>query len=397
MTLPIDTGHTTTRDRHPLRVLLVSAAIGRGHDSAADALEEAARRTWPGTDIARADTFTAMRRGSGGFFRVSYAAAVRWFPVLHELWFASVRSVPAVRWFYREVIGRWSGRGLAAEIERHRPDVVVSTYPLGTAGVARLRRAGRLRAPLVAVITDFAPHPFWAYRGVDRYVVLSDRGAAALRPFADDADVVVGRPPVASRFTAPGPGPTPARGSGLTTLVTSGSLGLGQVDEAVDAALAAGPHSRAVVVCGHNDRLRRRLLARAEPADRLVVPGWVQDMVGLLDGVDVVVNDAGGVSALEAMARGRALVMFRPIAGHGRASARMLADEGLAPTCHDRAALGAHLRELALHPELLTRAQHRARAFVHDRPAHDLAAVLAPLLEQSRATGTPTTGERRPG
>ena len=95
---PSDTGA-------PPRMLLLSADIGHGHDAAADALEEQVRRSWPDTRIRRADAFVAMGGGSGGFFRFWYSAGVRWLPLLHELWFHSVRHVAVVRWFYREVIG----------------------------------------------------------------------------------------------------------------------------------------------------------------------------------------------------------------------------------------------------------------------------------------------------
>jgi UDP-N-acetylglucosamine:LPS N-acetylglucosamine transferase len=382
MTLPSQR-HATDRSEDPLRVLLVSADIGHGHDSGADALEEQLRRARPDVVVERVDSFVAMRRGSGRFFRFWYAVGVRWLPLLHELWFHSVRHVPAVRWFYAEVIGRWCGRALAARVRA--ADVVVSTYPMGTAGVAWLRRRGWSDVPLVAVVTDFAPHPFWAYGGVDRYAVPSDRGAEALRPFAGDADVLVGRLPVTSGFTTPARTTSRTPGRPLRVLVTSGSLGLGEVEQAVEATLAVDAPTCAVVVCGHNDALRDRLLARGDPADRLEVHGWVDDMEGLLGTVDVVVNDAGGVSALEALVTGRALVMFRPIAGHGRENARLLAEEGLAAVCHDAAALTTHLTELARSADLLHLAQRRARAFALDPARLDLPDVLEPLLDRPDA------------
>src|SRR6476646_10341596 len=83
--------------------------------------------------------------------------------------------------------------------------------------------------------------------------------------------------------------------------------------------------SRRVVVCGRNERLRRELAARGEPPDRLRVLGWTDDMPGWITASDIVIGNAGGATGLEAMACGRPVIMFDPIAGHGRANAELMA------------------------------------------------------------------------
>ena len=72
-------------------------------------------------------------------------------------------------------------RALAADLAAGPTDVVVSTHQLATAGLAWLRRRGRLEARVVAAICDFAPHAYWTYPGVDEYLVLSDLAAAPTR------------------------------------------------------------------------------------------------------------------------------------------------------------------------------------------------------------------------
>lgn len=184
---------------------------------------------------------------------------------------------------------------------------------------------------------------------------------------------------------------------GVLVLISCGSLGFGAVQEAVDAALAADPRCCVLVMCGHNTALRRRLLARPAPSHRLTVLGWVPDTAAVTAMVDVVVNNAGGVTATEAIACGRALVMFRPLAGHGRASAQMLADEGLATVCHRGGELTELLRGYVRAPERL--AQAHARARTHAR-AHDLRDLVAALPRRDvSALGAPSpsgTADRSP-
>lgn len=173
------------------RVLLVAASIGEGHNSSAAALGCALRRVRPNCELRTVDTFALMGGGSGPLFRWAYRIAVQVIPVMHELWYQAVNRFGPFHWFYRRVVGARFGRALVGEIVGFRPHVVVSTYPLGTAGLCWLRCRGLHNVPVVALLSDFAPHAFWVYPGVDEYFVLSDDGRAAVGAMAPGARVTV--------------------------------------------------------------------------------------------------------------------------------------------------------------------------------------------------------------
>jgi diacylglycerol O-acyltransferase len=378
------------------RVLLVTASIGEGHNSSAAALAYALRRVRPGCDLRTVDIFALMGSGSGPFFRCAYRGAVQLAPMLHELWYQGLRRLAAFHWFYRQVVGARVGRALTGEVVGFRPHIVVSTYPLGTAGLCWLRRRGLLEVPIIALLSDFAPHAFWVYPGVDEYFVLNDNGRAAMSALAPGARVTVCAPPVAPTFHPRNRQDIVAirqrygiPQEALAVLVSCGALGLGSIAAAVDAVLAAGPGCHAVVVCGRNNRLQATLRRRGERADRLLVLGWVEDMPTLMAAVDVVVNNAGGVTATEALACGRALVMFRPVAGHGRASAAALAEAGFAVVCTERRKLTSLIAQWIEQPPLLRTAQ--ARALKH-ATAHRLEqAAQAILLHTARDAADSST------
>lgn len=118
--------------------------------------------------------------------------------------------------------------------------------------------------------------------------------------------------------------------------------------------LAAGPDVQAVVFCGRNESLRRELAARGEPPDRLRALGWTDDMPGWMTASDVVIGNAGGATGLETMACGRPVVMFDPIAGHGRANAELMVSAGIALLAHSRTELTEAIRRLARDPAART-------------------------------------------
>ncbi|MGQ0773995.1 MAG: wax ester/triacylglycerol synthase domain-containing protein [Pseudonocardiales bacterium] len=376
----------------PQRLLVVSATIGEGHNATARAVEERARALWPGCEIRRVDTLKTMGRGVGPGFRWIYRVNVNITPWLYEFFYRALWRHP---WFAKSscrVVGAWSGRRLAPVIADYQPDLVVSTYPLGTGGLDWIRRHGELDAPVAAIVSDFAPHPFWVYSEVDLHYVASEPSLRAMQDARPDARGAVGAPPVVSAFQPAGKADKitarrryglPERG--MIVLVSCGSLGFGSMRRAVDAGLAADPEICLVVACGHNEKLRRRLVARGAPPQRLVVLGWTADMATLTAAADVVVNNAGGATALEAVACGRMVLMFEPIAGHGRANAELMAQAGLATLCERPADLTATLRELAREPARLAEAQRSALAHIG---ALDLGAEIAALPALPRHHGS---------
>jgi len=351
----------------PRRLLVVSATIGEGHNATAAAVEERAGELWPGCEIRRVDTLDVMGRVTGPAFRWIYRVNVDRTPWLYDFFYRELWRRP---WFAAascRCTGVWAGWALRSVVAEFRPDLVVSTYPLGTGGLDWLRRRGGLDVPVAAIISDFAPHPFWVYSEVDLHYVASEPSLRAMFRARPDARGAVGAPPVVSAFHPADRAATVAARAALElptdgplVLISCGSLGFGSVDRAVDAALAADPGIHVVVACGRNDALRTRLAARGEPSGRLVALGWTNRMPELTAAADVVVTNAGGATALEALATGRAVLLFEPIAGHGKANAALMEQAGLGQVCPGPEQLTATLRELVRSPELLETARRRA-------------------------------------
>lgn len=330
------------------RVLIVSADIGGGHDATGRALEERVRARWPGSAVGWVDTLDVMGPGVGRGFRGIYVANVGSTPWLYEFFWSSLWRH---RWFAESskwFTGVWAGRGLAPVIERFDPDLILSTYPLGSAGLAWLRRRRGLGVPVGAWVSDFAPHPSWVYPQLDLSLVVHPAAVPVAAVAAPGASLGVCAPPVLERFH-PGDRADAARRSGLDpdrrrVVVACGSYGFGAVEEAIRALVDIGDAVQVVAVCGRNEPLAERLSRLPAPPGRLLVRGWVDDMPTLLRAAHLLVTNAGGATALEAWATGTPIVMYRPIAAHGTANAALMACAGLAETARTPAALVACVR-----------------------------------------------------
>jgi UDP-N-acetylglucosamine:LPS N-acetylglucosamine transferase len=384
-------------------VLIVSADMGEGHNSAGRALEQAARARWPEVEVRWLDTLDVMGRGVGPAFRGIYVTNVERTPWLYEFFYTSIRRW---RWFSvssRAFVGNWAGRRLAKPIAEFRPDVIMSTYPLGSAGLAWLRKHRRLDVPTGAWVCDFSPHPFWVYRDLDLNLVMHEVAIGPAKRWVPGSPVGVSAPPVRAAFAPGDRAAARARfglpAEGFVALVSCGVFGFGSVFSAAKVLLAADPELTVVVACARNERLRERLLADGDHGGRLHALGWVDDMPALTLASDFVVTNAGGATSLEALACGRPIVMYQPIAAHGRANALLMAEAGLAEVCPDAPALTRAVRRLRHEPEHLAALEKAALAHTAARTLDDSISALFAAAEKTEddATGKPKpTAKPRP-
>lgn len=381
----------------PSRILFVSANMGAGHNATARAVEQAARRLWPHAESRWVDTLEVMGPGVGPTFRQIYVTNVQTTPWLYEFFYSSLWRH---RWFAsasKRFVGTWCGRRLAPVIEDYEPDLVVSTYPLGSAGLQWLRAHRGLDVPVAAWISDFAPHPFWVYPDLDVHFVMHGACARPASTAEPGASVAVAAPPVSDGFR-PGDRAVARERLGLRqdtfiVLLSCGYFGFGTVEKAVDTLLAVDQRIQIVAVCGGNEELRQRVAARDAPSQRLLALGWVDAMSTYVTAADLVVTNAGGATSLEALACGRAVAMFDPIAAHGRANAELMAEAGLALLCRTPAALEESVRGLLEQPERLAALEQRAVDHTESRTRED---DLRMALAGDHDRGTPGSGNRMP-
>ena len=309
-----------------VRVLVLSAPVGGGHDAAARAV--AADLTATGCDVVIENALRRVGRWAEWFIVSTYTAQLHHAPWSYDaLYRAIVRFGPFAR-FCKWLTGFLGARKIAKVIAAGDADVVLTTYHLASAMLARLRRKGRLPIPAAALITDIAPHPMWINPGLDAHIVLHPSAVAAVEKAAK-GPVVVAAPPVQPKFRTPSSANRRAlglRAGDHVALIVGGDWGVGSLERAAHACAEAG--WRSLVVCGRNEHLRKRL-EKASP-ESAVVFGFVDDMPALMDAADVVVLSGPGATCLESFARRRSIVFYEPIAGHGIDNARYLEQCGIA-------------------------------------------------------------------
>lgn len=324
------------------RVLILTASVGEGHDAPARRLADELRTH--GAEVVVEDGLQAM----GWFVRAVNESAPRvvFFNRL-ALWlwdvtfFLFVRFPPG-RALAQRALVRLGGPGLLRLVERSRPNVVVSVYPPCTEALGWLRRTGRLHVPAVAVVTDLAGMRYWAARGNDVHLITQPESEEEVRSVVGrDARVVCVRGLTDPRFYEPRSLEDARAALGLPrdgtlVLVSGGGWGVGDVVGAAGVALTVADH--VACLCGRNEEL----LAAVPPGAQAV--GFTDEMPDWLAAADVLVHSTAGLTVLEALMRGCAVISYGWGRGHIRPNNRALERFGLATVVRSRGELANAIR-----------------------------------------------------
>lgn len=311
----------------PGRVVIISASVGAGHDGAAAELARGLASS--GVPVSRYDFIDLLPARIGTLLSGGYHQLLDHAPSVYQRIYATTEHGGAGGRIARTILRMAESRTLRALPAD--TEAVVSTYPLASQVLGALRRDGRLAVPAFTYLTDFSVHPMWVAEGIDTHLALHsipleqarDCGAArvlASGPVVDprfhpatDAERRAAR----TRFGLPQQAPL--------ALLVAGSWGVGPVERTATEVRDCGA-AVPVVVCGRNQALADRL--RAAGIDHVL--GWVDDMPGLMHAADVLVQNAGGLTSLEAFASGLPVASYGCIPGHGRTNAAALDQAGLA-------------------------------------------------------------------
>jgi processive 1,2-diacylglycerol beta-glucosyltransferase len=329
-----------------IRVLILTASIGEGHDLPARELAAGLRER--GAEVTVADLLRAMgplieRIVMGGsnalLFELSYVLAVR---------------IPFTRRLQENLGMLLGGRGLRRLIEAERPDMIVSTYP----GVLPLLARMDLGVPMVSAITDLAALAPWVHPAFALHLITQAESVAEVRRRAPRTRVAHVRGLTRAEFEHPVDAAQARRSLGLpadgpVAVVSGGGWAVGDLEGAARAAVAAGAH--AVALCGRDAELHARLGA-IEGVDAW---GFTDRMGDLLAAADVLVHSTAGLTVLEAQVRGTRVISYGYGAGHIRVNNRAFTQLDMADVARTPAELRAALSRALARPRVPDRSYER--------------------------------------
>ena len=372
------------------RVLVLSAKFGGGHKSTAEAIGHWWNNNVPDNDLRVVDYYDEFVSSTiTQAATIGYTQSVRLFPQGYSLFYKVTRDLrpesAAQQW-----LNSLGQEELEQYLQMHRFDVCIAVHPTPAGALSDLRRAGKLNAPAITVITDYAVHAQWIHPGTDLYLV----GSECVRDGLLERGVPAGKIRVTGIPIRANTGLLKQREAlrekwGLkpgmpTVLVMTGAQGMMRRPWRLFNTIAARP-VQGFFLCGKDKALMTRLNLRAHRYPNFRILPFVRIVPELMCVSDVLITKAGGLTTSEALAMELPMIIFHPIPGQEYANRDYLMRAGAAMAADHTRDLGVALDLLCEHPERLAQMRAATRKIGRPDAAEDACLETLRLLsERSR-------------
>lgn len=371
----------------PPRILIVTAAFGEGHNSAAQNLGTALKSLGATTRVA--DPCLLGAPGITALLSRGYRMVTNHAP---RVWAAIYRSTDRCDFSRRRSpVMRLPERALGALIDEFRPDALVSTYPLYPYFLKRIPQGIGGTLPVFTVVTDSIEiNAAWLRAPSDWWLVTDPmtREAMAAKGLPAERVVDTGFPvnPVFSGLT-PVDAEDPRGPFRVLYFATAKRAFILRHGRAL---LDADPSVSLTIVMGRNVRrlvTKARELKRAYPG-RVRLIGWTRRVPTLLTSHHLVVGKAGGATVHEAIAACCPMLIHHLVPGQEEGNLRLLEAISGGGLAASPAALARNLKDLLADHRAGWRSMKHALAR-HGRHAGAIAAaqfILGRLQQPGSAT-----------
>lgn len=375
-----------TREKTRGKILILTGALGDGHNKAAQAIVEAARHHRPEVEVKVVDYLEWTHPYMHVVGKYCFMQWVKSLPSVYGFFYRKTRDDNTLSgWFKR--MRTFSTDRMVELLEEVQPTEVVSTFPGAAAAMSYLKLNGLTEVTTTTVITDYTDHSYWIHPLTDRYIVGAEHVKQALLRHRITGDrIVVTGIPIRLPFTQSYDRAALRDKFGLdrlmpTVLVMGGGHGLiGKQFVSILNGTEFSCPVQFIIVCGRNDKLRQRLEEEFHSAGarhRVMITGFIDYVHELMALSDVIVTKPGGLTVSEALALELPMLLYKPIPGQEQDNARYLARIGAAMEANSEAELKMQLRHIVENRSVLTRLKQNTKA-AHGKEgaAQALSAIL---------------------
>ena len=291
------------------KVLILSCGTGGGHNSAALAIQENLIEKGIRADfIEYLDIISPKIKnqinhlyikstyGNGKVFKAVYH--------LGELYQKLDIKSPVYQ------LNKMNRKKLYKYIKEHGYKYIVTTHLFAAQALTAIKKEYPIH--FMQIATDYVCIPFWEETNPDLFVIPSPllKEGFVKKGFKEEILLPTGIPVATSFFDTK---EIPELKDKDVILLTSGSMGFGQIKDIVVNLLAQINNAYLVVICGSNEKLKEEL----EKIDNvnLIVKGFVNNMNDYMAASTVVISKPGGLTTTEIAAMNKPLVHMMPIPG----------------------------------------------------------------------------------
>ncbi|MCJ8012390.1 UDP-N-acetylglucosamine--LPS N-acetylglucosamine transferase [Paenibacillus sp. KQZ6P-2] len=333
------------------RVLILSEGFGSGHTQAGYALAAGMKRMNPNIQTKVIELGSFLNPTVAPWIISAYRLTIHTNPGLvgllyrkqHAKRLSKLTTMALHRLFYHHT---------AEVIEHLRPDLIISTHPIPTNIISRLKAAG-LNVPLYTVITDYDAHASWINAEVDRFLVstesvrklLLDRGVYS-------QNVQVTGIPVHPDFWLTEDKTSVRRLLKIknmpTVFIMGGGWGLVSNQKLTRQINSFKEQVQLVFCLGNNEKLLDKM--KHDPMyqhENIVLMGHTNEISKWMDASDLLITKPGGMTCTEALAKGLPMLFCESLPGQEEKNREYFVKLGYGEALNNENVLEEWLRKLA--------------------------------------------------
>ena len=273
-------------------------------------------------------------------------------------------------------------------LRQYHPEAVICTQAMPAIAMAEHKKRGHLKVPLICAVTDFGVHSYWYHPEVDLYLVAhEDIKKEMIEKGIPESKIRATGIPVDPKYgetSDPYKVRNKMRINPLkkTVLVMGGSHGLGSLDEIVTSLKTIPTSFQAVIVCGKNKSMFKKISKITKDLDHFYAIGYTKDLSNLMGAADILITKPGGLTTSEALAKQLPMILTNPIPGQEERNVQFLTKHGAARVVRNNEDLVHQVSDLLRHPKKTSTMKQRARMIGKPYAAWEAARSIFSLVNR---------------
>ncbi len=369
----------------PKRIILMYISEVSGHRSATMAIEKAVKILSPKSEILNINAFNYTNPISEKIVNSIYMGVIKNTPKLWDYLYDNPRVVKGLERL-KKLVHNSNSPKFKKLFDKFNPDLVVCTQAFPCGMVADFKKTYGSGLPLVAVLTDFIPHSYWVYDGVDYYITPSEEVSERLAkkgvpvqkmrsfgiPFDPKFNQKLNRQEIFRKMRLDPLKPV--------ILIMGGGQGLGPIKTIVKSLESLKIDIQELIIAGTNKKLYRSLKRKIKKYKRNIhLFGFVNNINELMSIATLIISKPGGVTTAEALALRLPMVIVKPIPGQEANNTDFLTRKQAAVKLEDPKKINLVVEELLKDNQKLERLRNSAAQIAKPNASLDIAKLLLGL------------------
>ena len=325
------------------KILILYAAYGGGHLSAAKSLKEYIDNNFNGVETNLIDCIEYINKAlnkitTGAYKKIAIKAPWAWKHVYYHSEKGALSKISSTT-------NKLIARKLFSLFKDYNPNLVISTHPFATQMTSYLKRKGKINCKLATILTDFAPHDQWlvgnefgdyffvAHDGmkdslINNFNISYEKIYTTGIPISNKFSLYLNSDEIYKSFELDS--------SKKTILFFGGGefgLGKNKTVEILQTLTNYLDTYQIIEVSGKNQKMNaafKELASELKDSKSFKIYDFINHVPELMSISDLVVTKPGGLTISESLASHLPILIINPIPGQEEENARFLEQSGVA-------------------------------------------------------------------